>query len=249
MMKCPYCGAPLDLDDNFCSHCGKLNEQVRQHVDDMNRFKSEFTETKEEVYQTTKRYTATTVRVVIIAVLVILNVAVAIVGARYYSFERMLGEADCERNFEKYSAILDGYLAEGDYHAFYNFMMEKHVPNYDSAYEQYNQVENLVSQYIYLYEYLLKAYMTDDRESLENLCKYTTDNLEYFYENIDPERYEYYENIGREENLQAIEDLKNKVEMLLVTYGGVSAEDAAQFGNYTSAKRAILLEEGMLNGK
>lgn len=249
MMKCPYCGAPLDLDDNFCSHCGKLNEQVRQHVDDMNRFKSEFTETKEEVYQTTKRYTATTVRVVIIAVLVILNVAVAIVGARYYSFERMLGEADCERNFEKYSAILDGYLAEGDYHAFYNFMIEKHVPSYDSAYEQYNQVENLVSQYIYLYEYLLKAYMTEDRESLENLCKYTTDNLEYFYENIDPERYEYYENIGREENLQAIEDLKNKVGMLLVTYGGVSAEDAAQFENYTSAKRAILLEEGMLNGK
>lgn len=246
MMKCPYCGAPLDLDDNFCSHCGKLNEQVRQHVDDMNRFKSEFTETKEEVYQTTKRYTATTVRVVIIAVLVILNVAVAIVGSRYYSFERMLGEADCERNFEEYSAILDGYLAEGNYHAFYNFMIEKHVPSYDSAYEQYNQVENLVSQYIYIYEYLLKAYMTEDREHLENICKYTADNLEYFYESTDPERYEYYENIDREENLQAVEDLKKKVEMLLVTYAGVSAEDAAQFENYTSAKRAILLEEGML---
>lgn len=249
MMKCPYCGAPLDLDDNFCSHCGKLNEQVRQHVDDMNRFKTEFTETKEEVYQTTKRYTASTVRIVMIAVLVILNVAVAIVGSRYYSFERMLGEADCERNFEKYSAILDGYLAEGDYHAFYNFMIEKHVPSYDSAYEQYNQVENLISQYIYIYEYLLKAYTTEDRENLENLCKYTTDNLEYFYENTNPERYEYYENIEREENLQAVEDLKNKVEMLLVTYAGVSAEDAAQFENYTSAKRAILLEEGMLNGK
>lgn len=249
MMKCPYCGAPLDLDDNFCSHCGKLNEQVRQHVDDMNRFKSEFTETKEEVYQTTKRYTATTVRVVIIAILVILNVAVAIVGSRYYSFERMLGEADCERNFEKYSAILDGYMTEGDYHAFYNFMTTKHVPSYDSAYEQYNQVENLVSQYIYIYEYLLKAYTAEDRENLENLCKYTTDNLEYFYENTNPERYEYYENIEREENLQAVEDLKNKVEMLLVTYAGVSAEDAAQFENYTSAKRAILLEEGMLNGK
>ena len=42
MMKCPYCGSPLDLDDNFCSHCGKLNEQVRQHVNDMNRYQSEF---------------------------------------------------------------------------------------------------------------------------------------------------------------------------------------------------------------
>lgn len=247
MMKCPYCGAPLDLDDNFCSHCGKLNEQVRQHVDDMNRFESEFTETKEEVYQTTKRYTASTVRIVMIAVLVILNVAVAIFASRYYSFERMIGEADCERHFEEYSAILDGYLAEGDYHAFYNFMYKKHVPSYDSAYEQYNQVENLVSQYIYIYEYLLKAYMTEDREQLESLCKYTTDNLEYFYKNTDMERYSYYENIDREENLNAIEDLKDKVEMLLVTYGGVSMEDAAQFENYTSAKRAMLLEEGLLH--
>lgn len=249
MMKCPYCGAPLDLDDNFCSHCGKLNEQVKQHVDDMNRFKTEFTETKEEVYQTTKRYTASTVRVVIIALLVILNVAVAVFGSRYYSFERMMGEADCERNFEKYSTVLDGYLAEGDYFSFYNFMTEKHVPSYDSAYEQYNQVENLVSQYIYMYEYLLKAYMTEDEEQVESLCKYTVDTLEYFYDNLDPERYSYYENADRKENLDAIEDLKAKVEMLLVAYGGIMPEDAAQFEDYTSAKRAILLEEGMLNDK
>ena len=119
MMKCPYCGSPLDLDDNFCSHCGKLNEQVKQHVDEMNRFKAEFTETKEGVYQTTKRYTATTVRVALIAVLVVLNVAVAVVGARYYSFERMLGEADCERHFEEYSAILDTYLEEEDFSEFW----------------------------------------------------------------------------------------------------------------------------------
>jgi len=249
MMKCPYCGAPLDLDDNFCSHCGKLNEQVKQHVDDMNRFKTEFTETKEEVYQTTKRYTASTVRVVIIALLVILNVAVAIFGARYYSFERMFKEADCERHFEEYSAILDGYLAEGDYFSFYNFMVEKHVPSYDSAYEQYNQVENLVSQYIYFYDYVLKAYMEEDVSYRTNLCKYATDTLEYFYGNLDPERYSYYENADREENLRAIADLKAKVEMLLVTYGGISQEDAAQFEHYTSAKRAILLEEGMLNDK
>lgn len=247
MMKCQYCGAPLDLDDNFCSHCGKLNEQVKQHVDDMKRFETEFTETRQEVYQTTKRYTAVTVRMGMIAVLVLLNVAVAIFGSRYYSFERMLGEADCERHFKEYAAILDAYLAEGNYHAFYNFMTEKHVPSYDSSYEQYNQVENLASQYIYIYEYLLKADMEDDVERRESLGKYITDNLEYFYENTDSERYSYYENIDREENLKAIEDMKDKVEMLLVTYGGISKEDAAQFENYTSAKRAMLLEEGLLH--
>lgn len=247
MMKCPYCGAPLDLDDNFCSHCGKLNEQVKQHVDDMNRFKSEFIETKEEVYQTTKRYTATTVRIVVAAMLVVLNVAVAIFGARYYSFERMMKEADCERHFDEYTAILDEYLANGEYHAFYNFMTVHHVPTYDSAYEQYNQVESLVSQYIYIYEYLINASTEEDLYYRENLCKYTADTLEYFYECLDTERYSYYENIDREENLNAIADLKEKVEMLLVTYGNLSTEDAAQYETYTSAKRAMLLEEGLLH--
>lgn len=246
MMKCPYCGAPLDLDDNFCSHCGKLNEQVKQHVDDMNRFKTEFSETKEEVYKTTKRYTAVTVRVVMIALLVILNVAIAVVGSRYYSFERMLGEADSERNFTKYSAILDSYLEEGNYHAFYNFIISKDVPTYDSAYEQYSQIENLTSQYVYIYEYIMKAYLKADSEQRASLCKYTADSLEYFYENLDMERYSYYENYDREENLKAIAGLKEKVEMLLVTYGGVSSEDAALFETYTSAKRAMILEEGML---
>ena len=246
MMKCPFCGAPLDLDDNFCSHCGKLNEQVKQHVDDMNRFKSEFTEAKEEVYQTTKRYTAVTVRVVMIAVLVILNVVIAVIGARYYTIERIIGEADCERNFEEYSAILDDYLEEGNYHAFYNFMMAKDVPNYDSPYEQYSQIESLASQYIYIYEYIMKAYLSEDSNQRENLCKYTADTLEYFYENLDMERYSYYENYDREENLKAIEGLKEKVEMLLVTYAGVLQEDAALFETYTSAKRAMILEEAML---
>lgn len=248
MMKCPYCGAPLDLDDNFCSHCGKLNEQVQQHVDDMNRFKNEFTETKEEVYETTKRYTATTMRVVIIAVLVVLNVAVAIFGARYYSFERMLGEADCERNFEKYSAVLDGYLVDGDYHSFYYFMQTKHVPSYDSAYEQYNQVENVVSQYIYIYEYLTKAYIEENTDDRERLCGYAVDSLEYFYSNLDMERYSYNENYDREENLNALADLEEKVEMLLVTYGNISPEDAACFKNYNRTKREMLLEEGLLDG-
>ena len=246
MMKCPFCGAPLELDDNFCSHCGKLNEQAKQHVDDMNRFKTEFSEAKAQVYQTTKRYTAVTVRVAMIALLVILNVVIAIIGTRYYSFKRMLGEADCKRNFETYSVILDDYLEEGNFHAFYNFMTTKNVPTYDTAYEQYNQLENLASQYTYIYEYIMKAYLSEDITQRESLCKYTADSLEYFYENLDWERYSYYENYDREENVKAIADLKEKVEMLLVTYGGISPEDAAAFETYTSAKRAMLLEEGML---
>ena len=249
MMKCQYCGAPLDLDDNFCSHCGKLNEQVKQHVDDMNRFKSEFTETKEEVYETTKRYTGITVRVVVIAFLFALNVMVAVVSSNFYSFRRMANEMDCNKHFEEYSAILDGYLAAGDYQSFYIFITEKDVPYYDSEYEQYAQLYYLVSQYIWIYDYLIDASLEEDVAYRESLATYALDNIEYFYDNIDPENYYYYKNITREENVKAIEDLCKKIEMLLVTYGNLSPEDAAQFSTYSSAKRAMLLEEGLQYGK
>lgn len=248
-MKCPYCGASLALNDEFCSHCGKLNEQARKHMNDMRYYQREFSETKEEVYRTTRRYTAVIVRIAVIAVLVLLNVAVAFIGSNYYSFERMLGKADCERHVQEYTEILDTYLEEEAYYDFYYFIQEKHVPLYDSPYEQYYQIENLVSQYTYLYNYLLEAYMEEDVSYCEDLCKYAADTLEYFYDNLDTESFYYYENADRAENLDAIEDLKAKVELLLITYGGISPEEASQFADYTSAKRAILLEEGVLNGK
>ncbi len=248
-MKCPYCGSSLDLNEEFCSHCGKLNEQARRHANDMKHYQKEFAKTKEDVYRTTRKYTAVTVRIAIISVLVLLNVAAAYIGSNYYSFESMLGKADCERHVQEYMEILDTYLEEEDYYAFYYFIQEKQVPLYDSSYEQYCQIEKLVAQYTYLHEYLLQAYMEEDASYCEDLCKYATDELGYFYENLDTERFSYYENVDRAENLDAIEDLKAKIELLLITYGGISPEDAAQFASYTSAKRAILLEEGMLNGK
>ena len=104
-----------------------------------------------------------------------------------------------------------------------------------------------MSQYIYLYDYLMKCYLSrGDVAYCENWCAYAADTLEYFYDCLDTERYSYYENIDREENQKAIEALEEKVEMLLVTYGGVAKEDVAGFKDYTSAQRAMLLEEGVL---
>lgn len=247
MMKCPYCGAPLDLDDNFCPNCGNENEQAKQHIEDMNRFKNEFSETKEEVYATAKRYTAVTVRVVMIAILLIANVVFAVIGSNYYSFMSMIKKADCSRNFEEYSAIMDAYLEAGDYQAFHAFVTEKNMSFYDTEYEQYVQVDNLVNQYIWFYDNLLHAATEEDMEYREDLCGYALDYLQYFYEQQSPEYYMYYENIDREVNENAIKDMNRRVELLLAAYGNISEEDAAQFASYTPSQRGILLEEGLLN--
>lgn len=35
MMKCKYCGGNLTLEQAYCPHCGRPNEEAEQHVKDM----------------------------------------------------------------------------------------------------------------------------------------------------------------------------------------------------------------------
>lgn len=245
MMKCPYCGSPLDLDDNFCSHCGKLNEQVRQHVDDMNRYQTEFYETKEEVYETTRRFKGTSVRVVVIAVLFILNVVAAIVLGRSYSVVGSIRRGESERHYKEYAAILDGYLENGEYHAFSAFMEEHHIRFYETKYESYTQINAVVNQYVEVYRNLLDAAMTENESFREHKMEYLASSCNYYYEVQDPERYSYVNGIDKALYQNAISDMNFRISQMLVDFCNISTDDAAQFESYSNAKRAILLEEGM----
>lgn len=46
MMKCKYCGGNLTLEQAYCPHCGRPNEEAAQHVKDMEHYKSNFEDTK-----------------------------------------------------------------------------------------------------------------------------------------------------------------------------------------------------------
>ena len=52
-MKCPHCGSPMGLEDEFCSFCGKPNEFAKKHQEDMKHYHKEFKETQEKVYKKT----------------------------------------------------------------------------------------------------------------------------------------------------------------------------------------------------
>ena len=51
MMKCKYCGGNLTLEQAYCPHCGRPNEEAAQHVKDMEHYKSNFEDTKSDVYE------------------------------------------------------------------------------------------------------------------------------------------------------------------------------------------------------
>ena len=79
MMKCKYCGGNLTLEQAYCPHCGRPNEEAAQHVKDMEHYKSNFEDTKSDVYEVTEKNTEIMSHMIIITVLVILCVVVFVV--------------------------------------------------------------------------------------------------------------------------------------------------------------------------
>lgn len=55
MMKCKYCGGNLTLEQAYCPHCGRPNEEAAQHVKDMEHYKSNFEDTKSDVYEVAEK--------------------------------------------------------------------------------------------------------------------------------------------------------------------------------------------------
>ena len=57
------------------------------------------------------------------------------------------------------------------------------------------------------------------------------------------EEYEGYENYDRQENIDCLEKMEKEVSYMLITYFGLSEEEAAGFKDKTDAKRYVFLEE------
>lgn len=247
-MKCDNCGGNLSLEDAFCPHCGKPNQHAAQHIKDMKHYKGEFEDTKQDVYQTTRAYTETTVRVVIAAVLIILIVASFVLAALSYDIKRDFARSKADKNFSKYSKLLDGYLEEENYQEFNAFVNEHQISTYDNKYEQYFAVRRAAQAYATVYEYMMQVatppkYVEDLTDSIERM----TTQLEYFYDVVNSENYEEYEGSDAELYVTSIENMEKNVQALLVTYIHMTPEDAAQMKTMTNAKRAYLIEESLDN--
>lgn len=245
-MKCPYCGGNLSLEDEVCPHCGRLNEQSRQHVKDMQHYKGEFEHTKKHVYIATSQYTKVVVRVVIIAVLVLAIIALFILGGRAYSVRRIVEEHRAERYAAEYIKQLDQYIEEEDFFSFITFCNERRISCYEGMYERYVAVERVAQNYINVYNCIMKLVCPTEYQEQSSAIEQLTGSLDYFYSSMDAEVYEYYEDADNEQSKKAIEVMKDEVSLLLQVYFSISEEEAEQLKELSQAKRAVLIEEAIM---
>lgn len=155
MMKCKYCGGNLTLEQAYCPHCGRPNEEAAQHVKDMEHYKSNFEDTKSDVYEVAEKNTEIMSHMIIITVLVILCVVVFVVSARSWSIHRGLLQFDAGIRQSSYMKQMEQYLEDEDYIGLSAFCDRHYIRPYSSNnnYEKYQ----LLMEASGAYRYFLKV--------------------------------------------------------------------------------------------
>lgn len=246
-MKCKYCGGNITLETAFCPYCGKPNEHAEQHARDMQKYHSEYTETKSDVQEAAHKYTGTTVRIIIVALLVIVIILLMVLAGNAYSIKRAWIQSQNKKNVEEIMQKMDEYLINEDYIAFAHFCNENYINTFETEFEMYIPAERASQSYCHVYNSIMEIACPPSYADLDSQIEFLTENLDYFYNNLDMSQYEYYENIDVEKNKKVLATMEQKIELLLVTYCGITDEQAEEMKTMSSAKRAVMIEEGVLN--
>ena len=250
MMKCKYCGGNLTLEQAYCPHCGRPNEEAEQHVKDMEHYKSNFEDTKSDVYEVAEKNTEIMSHTVIITVQVILCVIVFVVATHSWSIHRGLMQFDSKIRYNSYVKQMEQYLEDEDYIRFSAFCDRHYIRAYgsDNRYEDYRLLIEASGDYRYIYETLMKAVTTssDSSDRLSGLYESISEYYERLEKILHPADSEYMEKQYQElpeEQKEAILRMETNVEMLLQTYFGMTPEEAENFGAMSNAKKIVFLEE------
>ena len=242
-MKCEHCGGNLTLEDVACPYCGKENPHAKQHISDMKRYNSDFSNTRREVYSVVNKYSGITVRAVVIVLLLIAIVVAGVVCSESYSIKRHMEQTNSAKHVEEYMEIMDTYLAEEDYLSFKAFCDAHYIEGFDDSYTKYRPIILTVNQYSIICYHLMRIATAENREEQGRFLGYMYDSIEYFYKYMDIEQFQYYEGAVCQENVQLLQKIEENMQVLFRTYLGLSAEEAAGFAELSQAKRMVLIEE------
>ena len=175
-MKCPYCGAPLGLDDKFCPYCGQPNTLAKKHQADMEKYRREFQETRSQVYRETSRFTRLAVPITILFVLFLLNLAAYAVWAQSWEIGSVLMENRIEEQLDTHKSRVDEFLADENYMGLSGYYQANSL-YYTDAFDQYRAVLQGADALGYVFEQLqytfsssimrITSYMNSALASLE----------------------------------------------------------------------------------
>ncbi len=244
-MKCEKCGGNLTLEDVVCPYCEALNQHAVEHIREMNRYKKDYEGTKQEVYSATKNYIGVTVRLIIIAILVVLTVFSGILLGESYSIRRSIVEVKTKSNAKEYTQIMEQYLAEREFYEFSMFCEANEITAYGDILSEYGNIVLMTNQYRYIYDYVMTIAYPREGQEMQLYIKWIGEYLDGFYKVYDREKNYLYDKGDEARNLEIAGQVQEQIHALLMAYCGLSQEDIDKLPTATSAERLTILEKGI----
>lgn len=245
-MKCPYCGANLTIDDERCSFCGEENPFAEKHREEMKHFTTDFNRTKSQVLEKTQSHSKFVAKIMLIAVMIVVNLLVWLAAANSYEVERFIINRRISSNYLIHKAELDKLEEERDFIGFYIYNNENQL-YYSDLFDEYRAAYNVASNYEMLYQYMMGLVTEDNEDSYyspEQRIEMVTQQIEYMYRYSEPQ--EYSDMTQYSQKHQAfMDDAVAQAEDLIQTYLNVPADKLSEFRELSSARKQIMIEEGL----
>ena len=244
MMKCKYCGSNLTIDDAYCPYCGKPNSFAVKHRKQMQSFRNEYNDTKEEVIKKSNYFNGFTVKLTAIAILVALNVGVLLLLSHSWEIKNILLQNEVAKNLNAYTARLDSYEKNDQFMEFRQFFQGKDLTSAD-ALEAYQNIYNVCSDYSYFYIYFV-SYLFDAEtnfSSKSDNIEFMCNQIEQIYNHSTQNKYDKPEEFSPT-HTAAMQRTVAKMEVLVQVYFNLTDDEMEQFPSMSNARRQVLLEEG-----
>lgn len=243
-MKCQACNAPLSIEDEKCPYCGTPNPEAIKHRQDMKRFSGEFQRTRSSVLRTASESAQKSMRIVIVCVMIVLLILSFLFLGFSWDIASAVTNWQAAKNSDKYCAMLDQFEEEGDFLSFAAFYDQKSLYG-PKEYEQYRHVYTAASNYSSIYGDISTLWEAEHWDGAhENALEYLCDSLDYHYEYLEREPYEWLYETGAydQRHLDAVDRITEKIENLLQMTFSMTEEEMVEFKNFSSAGKQVFLE-------
>lgn len=246
-MKCKNCGSNLTIDDEVCSFCGNANPFAAKHRAEMRYFTKEFNETKEEVLKQSGSLNKWAVKITMIAVLIALNCLVMCAIMYSYEIENFIINRHVIAHYNTYKSTLDELEENRNYIGFYEYYDENSLYRLD-VFEEYKSVYYICNNYVNVYRNTLSVVTEEEGESeydsYERKIESISDAMESAYYYCNPREYSNMEEYSTKHQA-CMDDAIAQMEDLIQVYFNISDGDMERFPELSTARRQVLMEEGI----
>lgn len=245
-MKCPTCGANLQIEDEKCPFCGNPNPFAVKHNQDMRHYQQEFQKTKQDVEKKTLHVTSFAARIAVIATLLVMILGMIYVVEKgpYYLWKSQV-ERDIAKNAQMYREELNAFEEAGQWRKLHAFYDAKSLDS-TSDFNDYTVLYFMIYDYKSILNEVTRLRGQDADDTAVSASR-IAEHLDNFYQAAGRVSYDsaYYDDCYSAVHMASYERMQEELETVLSVYCHLTKEEISALPDYSLIKRAGLIEEGL----